>query len=179
MDGDRPLSDAARRNAALAAELDALRRYARVLASGPDEANELVQETMARAAERWSQWRGDAPLRAWLYAILRNCRNQEMRRRSRWRMVDLETAGEPQDAATPSDPLLLRQVNAALAQLPDEQRETLFLVAVDGMSYAEAADVTGAPIGTVMSRLSRARARLRACAAAPAERSNVQGAKER
>ncbi len=150
------------RNRQIEAELTALRRYALVLSADPDRAADLVQETVLRALSRWRQWRGDAPLRAWLFAIMRNNRFQDARRRARWRSVDLETADVAERAAAEAaDPLLLRNVAAALAELNDEQREVVFLVAVEGMSYAETADLVGAPIGTVMSRLARARARLR------------------
>lgn len=151
------------RNQQIEAELGALRRYARALAATSDDANELVQQAVVRALARWPQWRGDGSLKSWLFSILRNTHLQEARRRARWRLVDLDAvpaSAEP-TAPTAVDPLFLRDMGVALATLTDEQRETLFLVAVEGLSYAEAAALTETPVGTVMSRLSRARSRLR------------------
>lgn len=151
------------RNGLLEAELTALRRYARALSPTADQANDLVQDTVTRALGRWEQWRGVGPLRAWLFAIMRNSFYEDARRAARWRMVSINAEDAPPEPAAPEaiDPLFLRDLGKALEKLTDEQRETLFLVSVEGLSYAEAAELTGAPIGTVMSRLSRARARLR------------------
>lgn len=157
-----------------------MRRYARALAANADEAEDLVQEAVTKALTHWAQWRGAGPLRAWLFTILRNSFHHETRRRSRWRAIRVGFGGDPggprrgDDAAPPEpeaprapDPMFLSHVSAALAQLSDEQREVLVLVAVEGFSYAEAAEVTGAPIGTIMSRLSRAREKLRAATGGP------------
>ncbi len=151
------------RNQLIEAELAGLRRYARALAATSDDANDLVQETVSRALLRWEQWRGLAPRRAWLFAIMRNIFYQEGRRLQRWRTVSIDDAPQWDEPAAPEgpDPLLLRDVRNAVDALSADQRETLFLVAVEGMSYAEAAELTNVPIGTVMSRLSRARASVR------------------
>lgn len=151
------------RNRQLEAELPGLRRYARALARDTEAANDLVQETVLRAVARWEQWRGEAPLKSWLFAILRNTFLQSARARARWRTVSADLAVTMRDDAAPAavDPLFLRDLSAALEDLTPEQREILFLVAVEGLSYREVAELTGARIGTVMSRLSRARAVLR------------------
>ena len=152
------------RNALVEAELPALRRYARALSNDADAASDLVQETAMRAIAHWDQWRREAPLKAWLFAIMRNAYFRNRRTSTRWRSLsaDLARAQERDRAPEPIDPLFLRHVGRALAELTPAQREVLFLIAVEGLSYAEAAELTETPIGTVMSRLSRARARLRA-----------------
>lgn len=152
------------RNRLLEAELPALRRYARALARDAEAANDLVQETAMRAVARWDQWRREAPLKAWLFAIMRNAFLQSARSAARWRTVSADLTHTATDGAAPAavDPLFLRDLGAALAELTQTQREILFLVAVEGLSYAEVAALTETPIGTVMSRLSRARAQLRA-----------------
>lgn len=163
--------DEVRRNAMLEAETSALRRFARALASDADAAADLTQDTLAQALKAWAQWRGDGPLRAWLFAIMRNLNRAQAARQARWRAITVAPApgaeeGEPIEARLPAppevDPVYLGEVGAAMARLPDEQREVLALVAVEGFSYQEAADLLETPIGTVMSRLSRARAKLRA-----------------
>lgn len=151
------------RNRLVEAELSALRRYARALAPDADVANDLVQETIVRAIAHWEQWRQDAPLKSWLFAIMRNTHFRAERRTTRWRSIsaDLARRAESRTAPTPTDPLLVRRLGAALGELSEGQREILFLVVVEGLTYAEVAELTETPIGTVMSRLSRARARLR------------------
>lgn len=156
------------RNRLIEAELASLQRYSRALAGERELANDLVQEAIVKALRNWAQWRGDGPLRAWLMTIMRNHFLGEMRARGRWNKIMLDDPEK--DTAVPApqtDQLYLRQLDAALEQLPREQRETLVLVAVEGLSYAETAVITGVKIGTVMSRLSRARAQLRALSAPP------------
>lgn len=170
---DRETADGERRrNDLLEAETPRLRRFARALAPDADAAADLVQDTVAQALHAWHQWRGDGPLRAWLFTIMRNLNRRDVARQARWRAIapprraPEEPDEDPIEARTPApeavDPVYLGEVGRAVAELPDEQREVLFLVAVEGFSYQEAAEAVGAPIGTVMSRLSRARARLRA-----------------
>lgn len=148
------------RNLIIEAELPSLRRYARALAADADRANDLVQDCVTSALAHWGQYRGDGPVRAWLFTIMRNAFFRSVRRDARWTMVSIDEAAEPA-APAQVDPLYLREVGAALAALSLEQREVLALVAVEGLTYAEAAAVTDTPIGTVMSRLGRARAKLR------------------
>lgn len=151
------------RNIMIEAELGGLRRYARALARDTEAANDLVQETVASALRHWDKWRGDGALRAWLFTILRHRHIENARKQSRWSKITVQDteAAEAQAGPDALDPIYVRDIAAAFADLPSEQRETLFLVAVEGMSYAETAEMTGAPVGTVMSRLARARRHLR------------------
>jgi RNA polymerase sigma-70 factor (ECF subfamily) len=141
--------------------IPALRRYAFALLRDRDRADDLVQDTLERALSRWLLRRPDGDVRAWLFAILRNLHVSAWRRDRRHRT----DAGE---AATSSVPprqeaaMEVHDVLAALDQLPEEQKSLLLLVGVEDFSYDDAARILGMPIGTVMSRLSRARQRLRA-----------------
>lgn len=147
----------------LRALLPRLRRFARSLAADPATADDLVQATLERALRRWHTRREDDALQAWLFSILYRQFMDERRRAARWQRV--VTLFAPQQASTsPSAERVHdgRAQLAAFARLPVEQRALLMLVSVEGFSYREAADALGIPIGTVMSRLSRARDRLRA-----------------
>jgi RNA polymerase sigma-70 factor (ECF subfamily) len=142
-------------------EIPRLRRYARALLGDRAAADDLVQDTLERAWSRWSTWRAGTDLRAWLFSIMHNLRVDQLRRPGlSTRAIeeeDLEVSARP----TQTDELELRDVDSALRQLPDEQREVLLLVALEGMSYEGIAAMLGIPLGTVMSRLSRGRERLR------------------
>lgn len=146
---------------AILAELPRLRRYARAMLGDRAAADDLVQDTLERAWSRISQWRPGSDLRAWLFGIMHNLRVDQLRRGS------LATTSLDDDAAdvplrpTQTDRLEVMDLESALRQLPDEQREILLLVALEEMSYADIALLLGIPIGTVMSRLSRGRERLR------------------
>lgn len=144
------------------AEIPGLRRYARALSGNTAQADDLVQDCLERALSRLALWRRDGNLRAWLFTILRNVWIDELRRRKV--RPDMNAMDESCDtmASAPSqmDRLAVRDLAAALAQLAPEQRETVLLVGLEGMSYAEVAAVTGVPMGTVMSRLKRGRDRL-------------------
>ena len=151
---------------ALVAQLEplipGLRRYARGLVRDADAADDLVQDTLERAISRWGQRRGQA--RPWVYAILHNLAVSRGRRLAR-RGPHLELGDAPEaalaEAATQEGALRQADLLRAVADLPEEQRAVLLLVSVEGLGYAEASEVLGAPLGTVMSRLSRARDRLR------------------
>lgn len=146
----------------LRALLPRLRRFARSLAGDAASADDLVQSALERALRRWHTRRDDAALQSWLFSILYRQFVDERRRAARWQRV--LTLFVPQQAdQSPSAERVHdgRALLAAFAQLPAEQRALLLLVAVEGFSYREAADTLGLPIGTVMSRLSRARDRLR------------------
>ncbi|WP_163269065.1 sigma-70 family RNA polymerase sigma factor [Chelativorans alearense] len=141
----------------------ALRRYARALTHDPDLADDLVQDCLERAIRKRGLWRPSGSVRSWMFRILLNIHRNEARRRRR------APAPLPLDAL-PGDPpgldaqpgrLALAETARAIQELPMEQREALLLVAVEEMSYAEAAAVLAIPIGTLMSRLGRARAALR------------------
>lgn len=146
---------------AILAELPRLRRYARALLGDRAAADDLVQDTLERAWLRLDQWRAGSDLRAWLFSIMHNLRADQMRRPSvATRSMEEEDIEVP-TRAKQSDALELRDLESALSYLPDEQREVLLLVGLEEMSYAEIAATVGVPLGTVMSRLSRGRERLR------------------
>ena len=143
--------------------IPALRRYARALLHNPTDADDLVQDCLERAISRWHQRRTDGDVRTWLYAILHNLAVSQMRQRARrGSYMPVDDAPEATLAVAPSqdDGLLQRDLTAALDALPEEQRSVLLLVSVEGLSYAETAQVLAIPIGTVMSRLARARDRM-------------------
>ena len=146
------------------AEIPRLRRFALTLTRERDAADDLVQDCIARALGAWATRRGDADaLRPWLFAILHNrWRSRQQRDWARPDNRPLEDAGEgPSESGGQWEKLELRDLDAALALLPEEQRALLLLVGVEGLSYEEAARVQAVPVGTVMSRLARARDRLR------------------
>ncbi len=138
-----------------------LRRYARALVGDRSVADDLVQDTLERAWAKFHLYRGGTDLRAWLFTVMHNVHVNRVRA---LRPTDALTDDIPETAqrASQGDSLMVRDLDRALAKLPEEQREVLLLVALEDMSYDEAAHALGIPIGTVMSRLSRARERLRA-----------------
>jgi len=141
--------------------ISALRRYAYALTRDHAAADDLVQDTLERALGRWFLRRPDGDLRAWLFTILHNLYIGGKRRdRRRGAMDELNDRDAPtlpnQDGA-----LLRRDIVSGLASLSEEQRAVLLLVGVEGLSYEGAGTVLGIPLGTVMSRLSRARENLR------------------
>jgi len=141
-----------------------LRRYARALLGDPEAADDLVQDCVSRGIDRLHLWQPGSNMRSWLFSIMHNLHVNAAKRRSRRPDgVALEVAHENLHAAPPSqgDSLAVRDLQRLLDQLPDEQRETLLLVGLEGLAYAEAAEVLDVPVGTVMSRLNRARTRLR------------------
>lgn len=143
--------------------IPALRRYARALLRNPADADDLVQDCLERAVGRWNQRRPDGDARTWLYAILHNLAVSQMRQRARrGTHVPVEDVSQASLAVAPNQDhgLRHRDLTAALAALPEEQRSVLLLVTVEGLSYAETAQVLAIPIGTVMSRLARARDRM-------------------
>jgi RNA polymerase sigma factor (sigma-70 family) len=143
-------------------QIPALRRYARALVRNAAMADDLVQDCLERAVSRWHQRREGDP-RPWLFAILHNLAVSQFRQQAtRGPHVTIETASERdvrQDAVQ-ENKLMYQDVLDRLGRLPEEQRSVLLLIAVEDLSYAEAAKVLNIPIGTVMSRLSRARERL-------------------
>lgn len=146
---------------ALLAELPRLRRYARAMLGDRAAADDLVQDTLERAWSRLSQWRPGSDLRAWLFGIMHNLRVDQLRRQGAALVsLDDEALAVPV-RATQGDALAVGDLAAALGALPEEQRTVLLLIALEEMSYAEVAATLGIPLGTVMSRLSRGRERLR------------------
>ncbi|HHY51017.1 MAG TPA: sigma-70 family RNA polymerase sigma factor [Alphaproteobacteria bacterium] len=145
------------------ASVPALRRYARALTRDADRADDLVQDCIERAIRKRRLWAPTAPLRAWLFKILLNLyRNEVRQRRRRGEQVPLDAmTAEPGMPAPQPGRIALAEMARALERLPDEQREALLLVVLEGASYQEAAGILGIPAGTLMSRLGRARAALR------------------
>lgn len=142
--------------------LPRLRRYARALTGDRFAADDLVQDTLERAWSRALLFRRGTRLDAWLLTIMHNIYVNQVRSRATQpaTLALDECADTLAHAAT--DTLALRDLDRALARLPVEQREVLLLVVLEDMSYEETAKILGIPLGTVMSRLSRARERLRA-----------------
>lgn len=139
-----------------------LRRYAQALTRHRDDADDLVQDTLVRAWAKSGLWRGVADMRTWLFGIMHNLHVDRLRR-PRLTLVEMDDdTPEVPVAATQGDGLGLRDLQAALDLLPIEQKQVVLLVGLEDLSYAEAAAVLDIPIGTVMSRLSRGRERLRA-----------------
>jgi RNA polymerase sigma-70 factor (ECF subfamily) len=140
----------------------ALRRYARALVGNHADADDLVQETLKRALVYFNGDRRIDNLRAYLFTILHNVRVDALKRHLRTgTQIPVDEAVIVSNVAPQSDRLACHQVVDAMRRLSEEHREVLLLVGVAGMSYREAAEILGLAVGTVMSRLSRARAALR------------------
>jgi RNA polymerase sigma-70 factor (ECF subfamily) len=152
----------ARYEALIVACIPSLRRYARGLVSDPARADDLVQDTLERAWSRFSLWQRRGDLRAWMFGIMHNHFVDGVRaRHSRPEDSVGDELPEVAQRATQSDLIEVGELDRVLQRLPVQQREVLLLVTVEELSYTEAATVLGVPVGTVMSRLARARERLR------------------
>ena len=138
-----------------------LRRYARALVGDRAAADDLIQDTLERAWSKFSQFRDGSDLRAWLFSIMHNEHINQIRKRRDTMSFD-DDAHDVSVPATQSDGLEIRDLDRALQTLPVEQREVLLLIVIEEMSYEEVSVALGIPTGTVMSRLSRARERVRA-----------------
>ena len=148
----------------MVALLPRLRRFARVQTNSMEDADDLVQSTVERALDKLHQWHPGTRLDSWMFRIMKNIRLNQLRRRT-------ELTGSSQgvnDIRFSVDGvrcveanLTLNAVRQVFAQLPEEQREVLYLVCVEGLRYKETAEVLSIPIGTVTSRLARARLELR------------------
>lgn len=147
------------------AQLPALKRYALTLTRDESRAEDLVQDTLLRAYEGRHTFRADGNLRSWLFSILHNSFvNDVKRNRADANRLDHYAAmssGEPAEPEQESR-VRLQQIQAAFMSLHEDQRAVLHLVAIEGMAYQEAAETLGIPVGTLMSRLGRARSALRA-----------------
>jgi RNA polymerase sigma-70 factor (ECF subfamily) len=151
--------------AQIEAHIPGLRRFARQLLRGDAErADDLVQDALERALSRWHMRRSGGDMRGWLYTILYHHfltdRRRERRRNAHLASTDFEVGGSKVEGGQEAA-LVHRDLLRAFAELPEEQRSVLFLVTVEDLSYSEAAQVLRVPVGTVMSRLSRGRERLR------------------
>jgi RNA polymerase sigma factor (sigma-70 family) len=142
-------------------QLPSLRRYARALTGNSWAADDLVQDTLERACAKWRLWVVGSDLRAWLFTLMHNL-YMSQRRAARVALNSVSIDELESELQAPSinsdDPL---DISRCLQRLPADQRAVLLLVVLEDMSYKEAAKVLAIPMGTVMSRLSRARSRLR------------------
>jgi RNA polymerase sigma-70 factor (ECF subfamily) len=150
--------------AQLASELPYLRRFGRALAGDPALADDLVQDCVERALIKSHLYDPSRPLRAWLYAVLRNLFISGLRREGRSpviKTVDDLVGNEGSVKASQEERMSVSLVAEALDRLPPQHREVIVLVGLEEMSYRDVAEIIGVPVGTVMSRLSRARSSLR------------------
>ena len=145
----------------LRALLPSLRRFALSLTRDASDADDLVQACLERALTRWSTRRADASLKAWLFAILHRQFIDGRRRANRFRRLLAVFIDEHEVAPSTEDTFVARSALEAFARLGADQRAVLLLVTVEGLDYRETAHALGVPVGTVMSRLSRARAAYR------------------
>ena len=141
------------------AAIPALRRYARALTRDAEIADDLVQDTLVRALRSEHLFHG-GEVRSWLYTILTNLNRNRLRSIARRPLIKLISDDDAPDMAGPEAGA--RDIERALASLVEEQRAVLLLVVLEGLTYREVAEVQGVPVGTVMSRLARARAQIRA-----------------
>lgn len=149
----------------MAALLPRLRRFAHALAGNRDDGDDLVQAACAKALGALHQFKPGTRLDAWMFTIIRTGFLDRARMRTRRPTVSDPDAVEAlsdggKGARSAEDRLMLARVRAAMAELPEDQRAVLGLIAIEGFAYREAAEMLDVPIGTVMSRLARARARL-------------------
>jgi RNA polymerase sigma-70 factor (ECF subfamily) len=140
------------------AAIPALRRYARALTRDSDLADDLVQDTLVRALRSEHLFHG-GDVRSWLYTILTNLNRNRLRSLARRPVLSSIEDNDAPDLAGPEAGG--RDIERALATLVDDQRAALLLVVLEGLSYREVAEIQGVPIGTVMSRLARARAQIK------------------
>jgi len=145
------------------AEIPRLRRYARALTRDLSAADDLVQDCLARALSKVHLWQAGTDLRAWLFTILHNQYVNHVRRAVREGAAVGLSETEPMLTSQPNQNkrLELRDLERAIARLPEEQRAVLLLVGLEGMRYEEVAVILDVPVGTIRSRLSRGREMLR------------------
>ena len=144
--------------------IPSLRRYARALTGNAWEADDLVQDTLERACIKWRLWLAGSDLRAWLFTMMHNIYVNDIRRGIRQASAGINVnVDDVKDELVAPDLGTSQSIDLqrCLLRLPQDQRIVLLLVSLEDLSYEEVARITGVPIGTVMSRLSRARSRLR------------------
>jgi RNA polymerase sigma-70 factor (ECF subfamily) len=143
--------------------LPRLRRFARNLTRNPHDADDVVQIALERALTRLDQWHRDARLDSWMFKIVRNAWIDELRSRARRDKIVLGAeAGDSIGTDSMAIETDMLSVQSAMARLPEDQREAVSLVLVEGLPYREAAEVLDVPIGTLTSRLARGREALQA-----------------
>jgi RNA polymerase sigma-70 factor (ECF subfamily) len=148
---------------AIEAEIPYMRRYARALTGNAEAADDLVQDSLERAISRFDQFQAGTNLRAWLFTIVHNMRCDHHRRAVR-RPMEIPIDDAPQEASTranQADALHLADFRRAFARLSEPHREVLALIGLEGLDYQRAADILGVEVGTVKSRVFRARESLR------------------
>lgn len=145
------------------AEIPRLRRYARALTRDAALADDLVQDCLTRALDKLHLWHRGTDLHAWLFTILHNQYVNHVRRCAREGAIVGLSGNEPMLTRDPQQGrrLELRDLERAIAILPEEQRTAILLVGLEGMSYEEVAGILDVPVGTIRSRLSRGREALR------------------
>ncbi len=159
MEGNTPVSSEFRSQ--LIAAIPGLRAFGMSLTARPDRADDLVQETLMKAWNHHESYQPGTNLRAWLFTILRNEFYTHIRKRRREvEDADGVHAGAVAVSGGQEGHLEMVELQLALAQLPDDQREAVVLVGASGFSYQEVAEICGVAVGTVKSRVSRARERL-------------------
>ena len=141
-------------------QLPGLRRYARALTGDAWAADDLVQDTLERASRKWLLWRSGSDLRAWLFTLMHNLYLNQRRGLLEVQALDAQALAALAGADGVACDVAI-DIDRCLQRLPAEQRAVLLLVTLEDMAYADVARVLGIPIGTVMSRLSRARRRMR------------------
>lgn len=163
--------------AELVSLLPRLRRFGRAITGHRQDGDDLVQMALERALTRRDQWEAGTRLVSWLFRIMQNAWIDELRARTRRdRIIAPEEAGEHVGVATTEDQINALDVRKAMLRLNEEQRVAVSLVLVEGLPYKEAAAVLGIPIGTLTSRLARAREQLQALLAVPRRANGMEAA---
>lgn len=154
-------------------QIPSLRRYARALTGNSWAADDLVQDTLERACRKWQLWIVGSDLRAWLFTVMHNVYANQVRKATQQNQAPIFDVDDvAHELVAPSSTGATLDLQRCLARLPEDQRAVLLLVGVEEMSYAEVAKILAIPMGTVMSRLSRARHRLQEMMDAPAANSS-------
>ncbi|HQS56836.1 MAG: RNA polymerase subunit sigma-24 [Gallionellales bacterium 35-53-114] len=148
-------------DAVITEQIPRLRRYARALTGDRSSADDLVQDTLERAWGKLHLWRRGSDMRAWMFSIMHNTFINHIRKKQLDAVSMDDEALEIPTRATQEDALQMRDLSSAIGKLAYEYREVILLIGLEQMSYEEVAQVLGIPLGTVMSRLSRGRERLR------------------
>lgn len=142
--------------------IPALRRYASSLLYKQEEADDLVQDCLERAIKKQSLWQQGTSLRAWLFTMQHNLYVNQLKKMSRQPQMSSEIEQLRHSLEPHKSEALIRDIDFCIRQLPDDQRQVLLLITVEGFAYKEVAEIMEIPLGTVMSRLSRARKSLQA-----------------
>ena len=137
--------------------IPALRRYAFSLFHQQEEADDLVQDCLERAIKKQSLWQQGSSLRAWLFTMQHNLYINQLRSKGRQPPMTFETDTLSNQLEPHQSEVLMRDINFCIQQLPEDQRQVLLFVTVEGFTYKEVGEIMNIPLGTVMSRLSRAR----------------------